>query len=105
MPNGWHIWDDWNKKISPEWFLPKCSSLPDRSRNAYTLKHWSLSSHTGDKIECDFRSICTFEISIIVTDLRSVSPDTCSDETSYKRCVEEQTKDIYHEVIDKKKSW
>ena len=64
-----------------------------------------LSSHTGDKIECDFRSICTFEISIIVTDLRSVSPDTCSDETSYKRCVEEQTKDIYNEVIDKKKSW
>ena len=42
-----------------------------------------LSSHTGDKIVCDIRSICTFEISII-----SVSPDTCSDEISYKRCVE-----------------
>ena len=70
------------------------------------LTHLSidLSSHTGDKIVCDIRSICTFEISI-VTDLSTVSPDTCSDETSYKRCVEEQTKDIYNEVIDKKKSW
>ena len=62
-----------------------------------------LSSQKGDKITCDAGSVCTYEISIIVTDLRSVSPGTCSDETSYKRCVEEQTKNIYHEVIDKEK--
>ena len=63
-----------------------------------------LSSQTGDKVVCDIGSICTYEISIIVTHLSTVSPDTCSDEISYKRCVEEQTKNIYHEVIDKDKS-
>ena len=62
-----------------------------------------LSSQSGDKVVCDIGSICTYEISIIVTDLRHpVSPDTCSDEPSYKRCVEEQTKNIFHEVIEQK---
>ena len=66
------------------------------------LTHSSIdiSSQSGDKIACNFGSICTYEVSIIVTDLRHpVFPDTCSDETSYDRCVEEQTKNIYYEVI------
>ena len=58
-----------------------------------------LSSHTGDKIACGIDSLCTYEISIIITDLRHpVDTDTCSDETSFNRCVEEQTKNIFHEV-------
>jgi hypothetical protein len=63
-----------------------------------------LSSQSGDKVVCDAGSICSYEINILVTDLSTVSPDTCSDETSFKRCVEEQTKHIYNEVIDKEKS-
>ena len=66
------------------------------------LTHSSIdiSSQSGDRIACNFGSICTYEVSIIVTDLRHpVIPDTCSDETSYDRCVEEQTKNIYYEVI------
>ena len=58
-----------------------------------------LSSHTGDKIVCGVSSICTYEIGITVTDLRHpVDPDTCTDETTFERCVEEQTKNIFHEV-------
>ena len=64
----------------------------------FTHSSIDLSSQIGDKITCYFGSICTYEISIIVTDLSTVSPDTCSDEISYKRCVEEQTKNYYHEV-------
>ena len=69
------------------------------------LTHSSIdiSSHTGDKVLCDIGNMCTYEISIIVTDLKHPGYlDTCSDEASYKRCVEEQTKNIYHKVIDKR---
>ena len=62
-----------------------------------------LSSQSGDMITCDSQSVCTYEISIIVTDLSTVSPDTCSDKISYNKCVEEQTKDIFHEVIEREK--
>ena len=58
-----------------------------------------LSSQKGDKIACNYGNVCTYEISIRVTDLRHpVIQETCSDDTSYKECVEEQTKNIYHKV-------
>ena len=63
-----------------------------------------LNSQVGDKMTCNFGNICTYEISIMVTELRHpVIPDTCSDETSYDKCVEEQTKNIYDKVKTKKK--
>ena len=68
------------------------------------LTHSSIDirSQPGDKIACKFGSICTYEISIIITDLKHpVLSDTCSDEISYNRCVEEQTKKITNEVINK----
>ena len=64
----------------------------------FTHSSIDLSSQTGDKITCDFGNICTYEISIIVKDLSAVPSDTCSEEISYNKCVEEQTKDIFHEV-------
>ena len=66
-----------------------------------TYSSIDIRSQSGDKIACNFGRVCTYEVSIIVTDLRHpVSPDTCSDEISYNGCIEEQTKNIHHEVIN-----
>lgn len=58
-----------------------------------------LNSQIGDEIRCEVGNICTYEVSIAITDLRSpVEPDTCSDKVTFSACADQLMKETYHKV-------
>ena len=63
--------------------------ITDPRKQAYTTM--DLGSLTGDSLECKREHLCTFEIDIIIRDLRNPgASDTCSDAVPYNKCVNEQ---------------
>ena len=58
-----------------------------------------LNSQIGDEIKCEVGNICTYEVSIAITDLRNpVELDTCSDTDPFSTCADELMKETYNKV-------
>ena len=71
--------------------------ITDPRKQTYTTI--DLGSLTGDSLECKKEHLCTFEIDIILSDLRNPgASDTCSDTVPYTKCVNEQIDFFYLEV-------
>ena len=71
--------------------------ITDPRKQTYTTI--DLGSLTGDSLECKREHLCTFEIDIVIRDLRNPgASDACSDTVPYTKCVNEQIDFFYLEV-------